>query len=142
AKVTHLKHLLRFQIPVAAGRELPRAQRVAVLVPASRRIPPIFPMDPQILQVKTEGMRFVEIGGSIDTPKGGRIIFGIDVPRIFNRLRQKSGNIPTWPRVKRLESVESEGNVWGGASGHKSSCSKTHAEATHTQREPFVVLQP
>src|SRR3989449_10718766 len=70
------------------------------------------------------------------------MIFRINVPRILNRLRQKGGDIPTWPRVKRLESVESEGNVWGRASGHEPSCPKTHAEATNTQREAFVVLQP
>src|SRR2546427_7512638 len=70
------------------------------------------------------------------------MILRINVPRILNRLRQKGGDIPTWPRVKRLESVESEGNVWGRASGHEPSCPKTHAEATNTQREAFVVLQP
>src|SRR2546428_7379250 len=70
------------------------------------------------------------------------MILRINVPRILNRLRQKGDDIPTWPRVKRLESVESEGNVWGRASGHEPSCPKTHAEATNTQREAFVVLQP
>ena len=70
------------------------------------------------------------------------MILRINVPRILNRLRQKGGDIPTWPRVKRLESVEAEGNVWGRASSHEPSCPETHAEATNTQREAFVVLQP
>src|SRR5881396_3989220 len=70
------------------------------------------------------------------------MIFRINVPRILNRLRQKGGDIPKWPRVKRLESVESEGNVWGRTGGHEPSCPKTHAEATNTQREAFVILQP
>src|SRR6266704_718279 len=70
------------------------------------------------------------------------MIFRINVPRVLNRLRQKGSDIPTWPRVKRLESVESEGNVWGRTSGHEPSCPKTHAEATNTQREAFVILQP
>jgi len=39
------------------------------------------------------------------------MILRINVPRILNRLRQKGGDIPTWPRVKRRESVEAEGNV-------------------------------
>src|SRR6185436_10851645 len=64
------------------------------------------------------------------------------MPGILNRLRQKGGDIPTWPRVKRLESVESEGNVWRRASGHEPSCPKTYAEATNTQREAFIILQP
>src|SRR5258708_33240298 len=70
------------------------------------------------------------------------MIFRINVPRILDGLRQKCGDIPTWPRVKRLESVESERNAWGRPSGHEPSCPKTHAEATNTQREAFVVLQP
>src|SRR6266702_5664521 len=70
------------------------------------------------------------------------MIFRIIVPRILNRLRHKGGDIPTWPRVKRLESIESEGNVWGRASGHEPSCAKTLAEATNPQREAFVILQP
>src|SRR6266496_5031228 len=40
AKAAHLEHLLRFPIPMVAGCELARAQRVAVLVPASRGILP------------------------------------------------------------------------------------------------------
>src|SRR6266436_3455692 len=42
AKAAHLEHLLRFPIPMVAGCELARAKRVAVLVPASRGIRPIF----------------------------------------------------------------------------------------------------
>src|SRR6266496_2287076 len=142
AKAAHLEHLLRFPIPMVAGCELARAQHVAVLVPASRGILSVFAMDPQIVQVETQRARRVEIVSSIDCPKCGRMIFRINMPRILNRLCQKGADIPTWPRVKRLESVESEWNVWGRASGHEPSCPKTHAEATNTQREAFVVLQP
>src|SRR5690349_4919288 len=70
------------------------------------------------------------------------MIFRINVPRILNRLGEKGGDIPTWPRVKRLESVKSKGNVWGRASRHEPPCPKTHAETTNTQREAFVFLQP
>src|SRR5260370_16019762 len=70
------------------------------------------------------------------------MICRISVPRILNRLSLKGGDIPTGPRVKRLECVESEGNVWGRASGHEPSCPKTHSEAANTQREAFVILQP
>src|SRR6266705_3321893 len=71
AKAAHLEHLLRFPIPMVAGCELARAQRVAVLVPASRGILPVFAMDPQIVQVETQGVRRVEIVSSIDSPKRG-----------------------------------------------------------------------
>src|SRR6266567_2555469 len=70
------------------------------------------------------------------------MIFRINVPRILNRLRQKGGDIPTWPRVKRLQSFESEWDVWGCASGNESSCAETHTEPANSQREAFAVLQP
>ena len=41
------------------------------------------------------------------------MIFRINVSRILDGLREKGGDIPKWSRVKRLETVESEGNVWG-----------------------------
>src|SRR6266550_406908 len=71
AKAAHLEHLLRFPIPMVAGRELARAQRVAVLVPASRGILSVFAMNPKIVQVETQGARRVEIVSSIDSPKRG-----------------------------------------------------------------------
>src|SRR6266404_4085086 len=71
AKAAHLEHLLRFPIPMVAGRELARAQCVAVLVPASRGILSVFAMNPQIVQVETQGARRVEIVSSIDSPKRG-----------------------------------------------------------------------
>src|SRR6266481_3747882 len=71
AKAAHLEHLLRFPIPMIAGCELARAQRVAVLVPDSRGILTVFAMNPQIVQVETQGARRVEIVSSIDSPKRG-----------------------------------------------------------------------
>src|SRR6266542_2100075 len=71
ANSVHLEHLLRFHIPMVAGCELARAQRVEVLVPASRGILPVFAMNPQIVQVETQGARRVEIVSSIDSPKRG-----------------------------------------------------------------------
>src|SRR6266700_3366813 len=38
AKAAHLKHLLRFPVPMVAGSKLARTQRVAVFIPASRGI--------------------------------------------------------------------------------------------------------
>src|SRR2546427_2174472 len=61
AKAAHLEHLLRFPIPMVAGCELARAQRVAVLVRDSRGVLTVFAMNPQIVQVETQGARRVEI---------------------------------------------------------------------------------
>src|SRR5579859_4151037 len=69
------------------------------------------------------------------------MILGVNMARILNRLRQKGGDIPKWPRAKRLQSVESEWNVWSGACCDESSGAKTHAEASHTQRKALVVRQ-
>src|SRR6266700_396242 len=69
AKAAHLEHLLRFPIPMVAGCELARAQRVAVLVRASRGILSVLSMNPQIVQVQAQGARCVEIVSSIDSPK-------------------------------------------------------------------------
>src|SRR5579872_4439028 len=69
------------------------------------------------------------------------MILRVNMARILNRLRQKSGEIPKWPRVKRLKSVKSEWNVWSGACGNESSCAETHAEASHPQRKTLVVRQ-
>src|SRR5579864_1375467 len=67
------------------------------------------------------------------------MILCVNMARILNGLRQEGGDIPKWPRVKRLQSVESEWNVWSRACGNESSCTETHAETSHTQREAFVV---
>src|SRR4029077_4424546 len=69
AKAAHLQHFLRFPVPMVAGCKLARAQRVAVLVPASRGILPVFAMNRQIVQVETQGARRVEIVSRIDSPK-------------------------------------------------------------------------
>src|SRR5580765_1278703 len=105
AKAAHLEHLLRVPVPMVPNAKFARAQRVTVFVAASRGILPVFAMNPQVVQVEAQGARRVEIVSSIDSPKRRRMIFRINVPRILNGLRQKGADIPTWPRVKRLESV-------------------------------------
>src|SRR5262249_16403858 len=112
AKAAHLQHLFCFPIPTVADCELARAQRVAMLVRAPRGILTIFAMDSQIVQVEAHGARRVEIVSRIDSPKRRSMIFRINVPRILDGLREKRGDIPKWPRVKGLESIESEGNIW------------------------------
>ena len=69
AKAAHLERLLSLQVPMVPGSELARAQCMAVLVPASRGLLALFTMDPQIVQVETQGVRCVEIVSSIDSPK-------------------------------------------------------------------------
>src|SRR5579862_3221182 len=69
------------------------------------------------------------------------MILRVNMARIPNGLRQKGGDIPKWPRVKRLQSVESEWNIWSSACGNESSCAKTHAEASHPQRKTLVIRQ-
>jgi len=69
------------------------------------------------------------------------MILCVNMARILNGLRQKGGDIPKWTRVKSLQSVVSEWNVWSGACGNDSSCTETHAEAAHTQRKALVVRQ-
>src|SRR5258708_2309670 len=69
AKAAHLEHLLRVPVPMVPRAKFARAQRVAVLVPASRGILTVFAMNPQIVQVETQGARRVEIVSSIDSPK-------------------------------------------------------------------------
>src|SRR5258708_35998260 len=69
------------------------------------------------------------------------MILCVNMARILNWLRQKGGDIPKWPRVKRLQSVESEWNVWSGACSNQSSGTKNHAEASHTQCKALGVRQ-
>src|SRR5689334_4094798 len=69
------------------------------------------------------------------------MILRVNMARILNGLRQEGGDIPKWPRVKRLESIESERNVGSRASGNEPSYAKTHAEPPHTQRKALVVCQ-
>src|ERR1700690_644546 len=69
------------------------------------------------------------------------MVLCINMARIFYRLRKEGGDIPKWPRVKRLQSVESGWNVGSCASGDESSCAKTHPESSDTQCKTFVVRQ-
>src|SRR5580704_10502720 len=69
------------------------------------------------------------------------MVLRVNMARILNGLCQKGGDIPKRPRVKCLQSVESEWDVWSAACCNEPSCTKTHAEASHTQRKAFVIRQ-
>src|SRR5689334_13550288 len=115
---------------------------MSVLLGSAGSVGGVVVVNAQVVKVQADGARAVKVVSRVEPPKCSRMILRINMAGILGRLCEKTSHIPLRPRVKRLESVESEWDVWRCASRNESPCSKAHAKAPDAQRKALVFGKP